>query len=119
MAPAIMKKMGYDAQNPIGLGGGRGILIPLEPTLAKSQLEDWKLYSRIDKSSYRLGYCRDPGPRFPSPGPRDGDVHPTMINPQVGQPPIDRPRADHALCRNWVTVILTNTGAASRGSTVG
>ncbi|XXG47602.1 hypothetical protein AAC387_Pa02g2226 [Persea americana] len=40
MAQAIMKKMGYEAQNPIGLGGGRGILIPLEPTLTKSQLED-------------------------------------------------------------------------------
>ncbi|KAJ8621806.1 hypothetical protein MRB53_030335 [Persea americana] len=40
MAQAIMKKMGYDAQNPIGLGGGRGILILLEPTLTKSQLED-------------------------------------------------------------------------------
>ena len=28
MTQAIMKKMGYDAQNPIGLGGSRGILIP-------------------------------------------------------------------------------------------
>ncbi|KAJ8615172.1 hypothetical protein MRB53_034544 [Persea americana] len=56
MAQAIMKKMGYDAQNPIGLGGGRGILTPLEPTLTKSQLEDWKLHRRIDKSSYRLGH---------------------------------------------------------------
>ena len=52
MAQAIMKKMGYDAQNPIGLGGGHGILTPLEPTLTKSQLEDWKLHRRIDKSSY-------------------------------------------------------------------
>ncbi|XXG85666.1 hypothetical protein AAC387_Pa11g0703 [Persea americana] len=40
MAQAIMKKMGYDAQNPIGLGGGCGILTPLEPTMTKSQLED-------------------------------------------------------------------------------
>ena len=55
MAQAIMKKMGYDTQNPIGLGGGRGILIPLEPTLTKSQLEDWKLHRRIDKSSFGLG----------------------------------------------------------------
>ena len=29
MAQAVMKKMGYDTQNPIGLGGGRGILTPL------------------------------------------------------------------------------------------
>ncbi|XXG53393.1 hypothetical protein AAC387_Pa03g1488 [Persea americana] len=35
--------------------GGRGILTPLEPTLTKSQLEDWKLHCRIDKSSYGLG----------------------------------------------------------------
>ena len=27
--------------------------------------------------------CRDPGPSFPQSGPRDGYVHPTMINPQV------------------------------------
>ncbi|KAJ8615136.1 hypothetical protein MRB53_034508 [Persea americana] len=40
-------------------GGGRGILIPLEPTLTKSQLEDWKLHRRIDKSSYGLGYDPD------------------------------------------------------------
>eukprot|EP00268_Persea_americana_P013828 TRINITY_DN16136_c0_g1_i4.p1 TRINITY_DN16136_c0_g1~~TRINITY_DN16136_c0_g1_i4.p1 ORF type:complete len:196 (-),score=42.47 TRINITY_DN16136_c0_g1_i4:43-594(-) len=59
MAQAIMKKMGYDAQNPIGLGGGHGILTPLEPTLTKSQLEDWKLHRRIDKSSYGLGYDPD------------------------------------------------------------
>ena len=54
-----MKKMGYDAQNPIGLGGGRGILTPLEPTLTKSQLEDWKQHRRIDKSLYGLGYDPD------------------------------------------------------------
>ncbi|XXG59313.1 hypothetical protein AAC387_Pa04g1419 [Persea americana] len=59
MAQAIMKKMGYDAQNPIGLGGGLGILISLEPTLTKSQLEDWKLHRRIDKFSYGLGYDLD------------------------------------------------------------
>ncbi|XXG88145.1 hypothetical protein AAC387_Pa12g0394 [Persea americana] len=59
MAQAIMKKMGYDAQNPIGLGGGRGILTPLEPTLTKSQLKDWKLHRRIHKSSYGLGYDLD------------------------------------------------------------
>ncbi|XXG73131.1 hypothetical protein AAC387_Pa07g2099 [Persea americana] len=58
-AQTIMKKMGYDAQNPIGLGGGRGILTPLEPTLTKSQLEDWKLHRRIDKSSYGMGYDPD------------------------------------------------------------
>ncbi|XXG88407.1 hypothetical protein AAC387_Pa12g0618 [Persea americana] len=59
MTQAIMKKMGHDAQNPIGLGGGRGILIPLKPTLTKSQLEDSKLHRRIDKSSYGLGYDPD------------------------------------------------------------
>ncbi|XXG41727.1 hypothetical protein AAC387_Pa01g2133 [Persea americana] len=59
MAQAIMKKMGYNAQNPIGLGGGRGILTPLEPTLTKSQLEDWKLYHHLDKSPYGLGYDPD------------------------------------------------------------
>ncbi|XXG62806.1 hypothetical protein AAC387_Pa05g1112 [Persea americana] len=59
MAQAIMKKMGYDAQNPIGLGGGRGILTPLEPTLTKSQLEDWKFHRHINKSSYGLGYDPD------------------------------------------------------------
>ncbi|XXG68861.1 hypothetical protein AAC387_Pa06g1858 [Persea americana] len=59
MAQAIMKKMGYDAQNPTGLGGGRGILTPLEPTLTKGQMEDWKLHRRIDKSSYGLGYDPD------------------------------------------------------------
>ena len=51
-----MKKMGYDAHNPISLGGGHGILIPLEPTLTKSQLEDWKLHHHIDKSSCGVGY---------------------------------------------------------------
>ena len=59
MEQVLMKKMGYDAQNPIGFGGGRGILTPLEPTLAKSQLEDWKLHHHIDKSSYGLGYDPD------------------------------------------------------------
>ncbi|XXG53148.1 hypothetical protein AAC387_Pa03g1295 [Persea americana] len=59
MAQAIMKKMGCDVKNPIGLGGGRGIFIPLEPTLTKSQLEDWKLHRRIDKFSYGLGYDPD------------------------------------------------------------
>ncbi|XXG53582.1 hypothetical protein AAC387_Pa03g1661 [Persea americana] len=59
MAQAFMKKMGYDAQNPIGLGGGHGILTPLGPTLTKSQLEDWKLHRHIDKSSYGLGYDPD------------------------------------------------------------
>ena len=59
MAQAFMKKMGYDAQNPIGLGGGHGILTPLGPTLTKSQLEDWKLHYHIDKSSYGLGYDSD------------------------------------------------------------
>ena len=33
--------------------------MPLEPTLTKSQLEDWKLYRCIDKSSYGLGYDPD------------------------------------------------------------
>ena len=56
MAQAIMKKMGYDAHNPIGLGGGRGIFKPLEPTLTKSQLEDWRLHRQIYKSSHGLGY---------------------------------------------------------------
>ncbi|XXG47285.1 hypothetical protein AAC387_Pa02g1952 [Persea americana] len=51
--------MGYDAQNPVGLGGGRCILTPLEPTLTKSQLEDWKLHHHIDKSSYKFGYDPD------------------------------------------------------------
>ncbi|XXG47530.1 hypothetical protein AAC387_Pa02g2164 [Persea americana] len=60
MAQAIMKKMGYDAQNPIGLGGGRGILTPLEPTLTKSQLEDWRLHRQTYKSSHGLGYDPDP-----------------------------------------------------------
>ncbi|XXG47440.1 hypothetical protein AAC387_Pa02g2086 [Persea americana] len=59
MAQAIMKKMGYNAQNPIGLGGGCGNLIPLEPTLTKSRLKDWKLQRRIDMSSYGLGYDPD------------------------------------------------------------
>ncbi|MBY3556064.1 hypothetical protein HGI15_22275, partial [Modestobacter lapidis] len=59
MAQAIMKKMGYDAHNPIGLGGGRGILTPLEPTLTKSQLEGWKLHRHIEKSSHGLGYDPD------------------------------------------------------------
>ncbi|XXG82931.1 hypothetical protein AAC387_Pa10g0803 [Persea americana] len=55
MAQAIMKKMGYDTQNPIGLGGGRGILIPLEPTLTKSQLEDWKLHPSHRQVFIRIG----------------------------------------------------------------
>ena len=59
MAQPIMKKMGYDAQNPVGLGGGRGILMPLGPTLTKSQLEDWRLYRHIDKLSHGLGYDPD------------------------------------------------------------
>ena len=59
MAQAIMKKMGYDAQNPIGLGGGRGIITPLEPTLTKSQLEGWKPHRHIEKSSHGLGYDPD------------------------------------------------------------
>ena len=63
MAQAIMKKIGYDAHNPIGLGGGRGILTPLEPTLTKNQLEDWKLHCHIDKSSHELGYDPDTPPR--------------------------------------------------------
>ncbi|KAJ8636224.1 hypothetical protein MRB53_010491 [Persea americana] len=63
MAQAIMKKMCYNTQNPIGLGGGRGILTPLEPTLTKSQLEDWKLHHHVDKSSHGLGYDPDTPPR--------------------------------------------------------
>ena len=59
VAQAIMKKMGFDAQNPVGLGGGRGILTPLEPALTKSQLEDWRLYGSVEKSSYGLGYDPD------------------------------------------------------------
>ncbi|MBY3556133.1 hypothetical protein HGI15_22660, partial [Modestobacter lapidis] len=59
VAQAIMKKMGYDAQNPVGLGEGHGILIPLEPVLAKHQLEDWRLYGHIEKSSYGLGFDPD------------------------------------------------------------
>ena len=51
--------MGYDTQSPIGLGGCRNILTPLEPTLTKSQLEDWKLHRHINKSSYGLGYDPD------------------------------------------------------------
>ena len=59
MAQAIVKKMGYDAQYPIGLGGGRGILTPLEPTLTKRQMEDWRLYRHIEKSLHGLGYDPD------------------------------------------------------------
>ena len=62
MAQAIMKKMGYNTQNPIDLGGSRGIRMPLEPTLTKSQLEDWKLHRHIDKSSHALGYDPDTPP---------------------------------------------------------
>ena len=54
-----MKKIGYDAQNPVGLGEGRGILTPLRPTLTKSQLEEWKLYDYVEKSSHGLGYDPD------------------------------------------------------------
>ena len=59
MAQVIMKKMGYDAQNPIGLGGGHGILTALEPALTKSQLKDWRLQRHIDKSSHGLRYDPD------------------------------------------------------------
>ncbi|XXG70514.1 hypothetical protein AAC387_Pa06g3262 [Persea americana] len=59
MAQAIMKEMGYDAQNPIGLRGHHGILTPLEPALTKSQLEDWRLYRHMEKSSHGLGYDPD------------------------------------------------------------
>ena len=59
VAQAIMQKMGYDSQDPVGLGEGRGILIPLGPALTKSQLEDWKLYGYIEKSSHGLGYDPD------------------------------------------------------------
>ena len=55
--------MGYDTQNPIGLGGGCGILMPLEPTMTKSQLEDWRLHRHIDKSSHGLGYDPDTSPK--------------------------------------------------------
>ena len=57
MAQAIVKKMSYDARNPIGLGGGCGTLTPLEPSLTKSQLEDWKLYHHIE--THGLGYDPD------------------------------------------------------------
>ncbi|KAJ8615559.1 hypothetical protein MRB53_034931 [Persea americana] len=46
MAQAILMKTGYDAQNPIGLGSGRGILTPLEPTLTKT---DQASTSRVDE----------------------------------------------------------------------
>ena len=55
--------MGYDAWNPVGLGGGRGILIPLELTLIKSQLEDWKPHHHVNKPSHGLGYDLDTSPR--------------------------------------------------------
>ena len=51
--------MGYDAQNSIGLGGGHGILMLLEPPLTKSQLEDWRLYRHITKCLHGLGYDLD------------------------------------------------------------
>ena len=58
MAQAIMKKMGYDDQNPVSLGGGYDILTQLEPALTKSQLKDWKLHYHINKLK-----VLDPNPR--------------------------------------------------------
>ncbi|XXG41985.1 hypothetical protein AAC387_Pa01g2344 [Persea americana] len=46
----------HSLPEPFQNEGGRGILTPLEHTLTRSQLEDWKLHHRINKSSYGLGY---------------------------------------------------------------
>ena len=59
MAQAIMKKMSYNAQNPICLRGGSGILTASELTLTETQLEDWRLYHHTEKSLHGLGHDPD------------------------------------------------------------